>query len=374
MASVRAFAFRGGRPVPVPVQVDERDQAKKRIAIVGPAPIVDESPGSFDPSDQVVLLNRDLGERAAASAMPAGAAGWTEVRVGRSESPLGHVYLASFDRPPASPARDDCRYDGKADQVFAERYSVTFGGRPLPSHLGFSERVGDPGREVLNGVRARGDVRILRGLFHIERTEKDIDVQIHGTRDGAVRCVRTAKYSIRLPLGFKARGRVDLLFYRDLVEGRGKVNIKIPPRLVPASGDLSALFDFRGLEGARLLAPVGEPGGPVDGRLEESERRLLEGNSRWAALLLPDGTTFLLVVRLAGSLARLDQRIHYADEPAGTGQPSFGFRLSGAERLDTGEQMLSVLAALLETNEPAEVRRAASVLVSPPPVAASRLR
>lgn len=375
-ASIRVYTFRSAQPQPIPFQVDERDPRNHWADDFGAQPVRDDTPGIFDENDVVVFMNRDLGEKGEAVKLPAGAAFWLEVRIGSKEAPFGYAYVGSFDSPPALPndLANYSRYDPATDQVFADRYTVRFDG-PLPSYLTIVHHQGEDGPNVLKGVRAHGEVRILAGLFHFVRSEKDLLYTIQGYRDGPVRAIRSAKYWIRLPLGFKARGRVELLFYRDFVEGRARVNIKIPPRLVPADGAMTAYFDFRDFAGARVIGPAGTLTEPIDGAMTDAKRAFTEKPVRWSALLLPNGQSFLLAVRLEDSLQRLDQRLYLDDstDPA-RGQPGFGFRLSGVNRLDTGEQELSVNAMILDTTSGPQVSAAAGLLLDTPEVAVTALK
>ncbi len=363
--SFRAYAFRNGSATPIPFQVDERDHRDHWVDDEGPNPVRDESPGVFDDNDVIVFMNHDLGARGAVAKLPAGAAAWVEVRVGPEKQPLGYAYVGSFDSPPPLPRDlpDHARYDPKEDEVFADRYTVRFGG-PLPTYLGLVHRPGEPAPNVLNAVRAHGEVRILGGLFRIDRGDKDIQYSLQGYRDGPVRVIRSAKYWLKLPLGFKAKGKVELLFYENFVEGRARVNIKIPPRLVPADGELTAHFDFHDFGSARLLDPSGALSQRIDALTPEARRALTERPMRWAALRLPDGKSFLLAVRLGGSLGRLDQKL-YLDDSADAGRPGFGFQLSGVNRLDTGEQGCSVNGRILDPADGDGAKAAVTLLSGP---------
>ena len=292
------------------------------------------------------------------------------MRVGEPSSPTGFAYVGAFDAPPPLLAeqRDYVHYGAEHDEVRADRYTVRFGG-PLPTYIALVHRQGEDGLNVLNGVRAHGQVKILAGLFRFERSEKDLQYTIQGWRDGPVRAIRSAKYWIRLPLGFKARGRVELLFYRDFVEARAQVNIRIPPRLVPADGWLTAYFDFRDFANGRVMSPHGTLEQPIDGTMTEAKRAFTRQQVRWSALLLPNDQAFLLATRLGGSLQRLEQRLYLEDsnDPA-QGKPSFGFTLTGVNRLDTGEQELSVNAMVLDRASAIDASAAASVLLRTPEV------
>ena len=374
-ALFRIYAFRAGAAVPIPFQVDERDHRDHWADDAGPEPVRDESPGIFDENDVVVFMNRDLGEKGNPANLPGGAAAWLEVRVGPRDEPAGFVYLGTFDSPPPIPSDQPVyvRCDPAKDEVFADRYTVRFGA-PLPTYLALVRRQGESPENILNAVRARGDVRIFGGLFHFERSENDLEYSMQGYRCGPVRAIRSARYWIRLPLGFKVRGRVELLFYRDFVEARPQVNISIPPRLVAADGHLTAFFDFRDFTGARLFGPDGLLAEPVVGQMTEVKREFANHAVRWTALLLPNGQSFLLAVRLGGSLQRLDQLLYFDESVDPTrGKPSFGFTLSGINRLDTGEQELSVNAMVLDSTAPSQIRAAAAALLSAHEIAVTPL-
>ena len=167
--------------------------------------------------------------------------------------------------------------------------------------------------------------------------------------------IRRARYWFPLPFGLRARGRIDLIFYPDFVEGTALVKLKIPPRFILADGELSAAFDFLNFSQAQLLQadelPIGE-----------------EQSPRWAALQLPTGQTLLLVTRLEGGLQKLTQRTYFSNAgPPHSGQPSFGFHFSNIARLAAGSYRLSAFGVLLETTDPECIRSAATFFLSPPP-------
>ncbi|MGH7818930.1 MAG: hypothetical protein ACREQ9_04080, partial [Candidatus Binatia bacterium] len=363
---IRVYAFRGGKAAPIPFQIDERDERNRWMVRRGARVLKpDETPGRLDDNDVLVLMNRDRGEKADPAGLPDGASSWVELRVGPEGSPLGFAYVGSFAEPPARSEVDYCHYDEKTDRVRAETYDVTFGA-PLPTRLRFANREGN----ALRAMRAHGEARFFGGLFTLRRTERDIRAEIEGSVDGPVRVVRPARYEIALPLGFRATARINLLFYRDFVVGQATAKVKIPPRLVPADGELVAYFEFADESGGRLLLERGDVGESIDGTMSPEERRLVGTAARWAALRLRDDRTFLVAVRPEGSLKKLDQRLYFHD---GAAKPSFGFELAGVSRLETGEHDLFVNVMLLESTAAEEIRRAATILASPPEVHAEVL-
>jgi hypothetical protein len=375
----RVYAFQGEAALPIPFQIDERDRRDRWVLDHGSNQQQNDFPGAFTENHAVVLMNRDLGRRGDLEHLPATATAWAEIRIGSEAHPLGFAYVGLFDpllslephRPPYS------RYDPTTDRVYAERYALEFGA-PLPTHVAFVNQLGEFGTNAVAGVRVLGEVRFLGGLLTLRRSDKDIQSELSGYRAGPVRVIRRARYWIPLPLGFRTSGRVDLLFYRDFVEGTALVKIGIPPRLVLANGELTTYFDFLDMSGARLFLDGVQPSAPIDGHMTPAKQALSGQPAHWAALLLPDGRTVLLIVRLEGALQKLDQRLYFAEttdaETASGGKPLFGFQFTRVNRLETGTHRLSVFAMVLDNTTPEEIRRTAHIFLSPPEVSVSVLK
>lgn len=374
-SSFRVYAFHAGVVVSIPFQIDERDHRDRWVLDQGPKQNPDTAAHVFDENDVLVLMNRDLGPRGDLAALPAGAMMWGEIRVGDAAAPLGFAYVGVFEESssPAMLAHAPARYEESTDRVYAERYALEFHA-PLPRHVSFVHKIGELGENVVAGVHADGEVRFLGGLLTLHKTDADIQTELLGYRNGPVRTIRRARYWIPLPFGFRTTGRVDLLFYRDFVEGTALLKIRIPPSLVLANGELQAYFDFLRQDGARVFLEGHEPSAPVDGHMTSTKQALAGQPARWAALILPEGRSVLFVVRLEGSLQRLDQRLYFADSTTSDaqrgGRPFFGFQFAQVNKLEAGTHRLSVFAQVLDSVDLEVIRRAAHVFLSPPEVAA----
>ena len=364
LSHIQVLAVHHTQLIPIPFQIDERSRRGRWVIKAGPRPSRDDSPGLFDTNDAIVFLRRDIGPQANAAALPQEVTAWHEVRLGHPKTPLGFVYIGVGRASTQPHLPFPVRYDPQRDRVYAERYSVAFDA-PLPSHLAFVDALGDFGHNTISGISVAGEVQFLGGLLSISRTDEDLQSRLYGYTQGPVRLIRRARYWFPLPLGLRATGRIDLIFYPDFVEGTALVKLKIPPRFVLADGELSTYFNFLDFGQARL---VQEGSVPIHDPQKDSEKQSV----RWAALQLPTGQTLLLVTRLEGRLQQLEQQVYFSttDQPD-SGQPSFGFHFSEVSRLDAGSYRLSVFGVRLDTHSPEAIRSTAAFFLSPPSVSVS---
>jgi hypothetical protein len=361
VASLRGFAIDKGSAKEIPFQVDERAENDRWVLDRGPDAGGDDQPGTFDRNDALVFANRHLGERGDADVLPGGAAHWVELRVGSASSPLGFVYVGVF--PPVETAagpQASVRYDPRTDEAHGARYAIRFDD-VLPNHVAFVDSLGELGESFVTATRAKGNARLLGGMVAFERSDADVSERIEGWRNGPVRSLRRGRYVVPLPLGFDASGRVDFFFYEDFVEIAGMLRLKVPPWVAGANGAMTGYVELPPKEAARaMFAAPAESGGAEDGR-------------RWAALILEDGRTLVMVVRLGGSLDKMEKRFYLTDPPDARGGPFFGFELSEASRLDAGEHPFAVVATFLRDPSEREIQETARRLLDPPPVAARPL-
>ena len=359
--SIHVFAVRGNGLAAIPFQIAARDRKDRWVIAQGSRPTQDDRPGVFDANDAVVFLRRDLGRKADALPFPPQVESRHEVRLGPAAAPDGFVYVGLGDTPPRA-AAPLVRYDPAQDRIYAERYAVGFDA-PLPSHVAFVDRLGEYGRNLISQSSFMGEVGFLGNLITVRRTQDDLDYQVRGHSPGAVRLTRRTRYWLSLPLGLRAKGRVDLLCYPDFVEGTARVRLKIAPRYVLADGWLRTAFDFLDFGDTGVVQPAAAENG-----------RLAEGGEtqRWAALQLPNGRTLLLATRLEGALQALDQQVYFST--ADRGRSTFGFRFSDFSALETGSYRLSLFAVVLDSHDPAVIRSTAAFFLSPPSVAVTPIR
>ena len=370
-SAFRVYAFHEEIPTLIPFQIDERDQRDRWILNHGPKGKQDNPAKQFDANDVLLFMNRDLGEEGDPFVISDEAQMWAEIQIGNPGTPLGFVYVGLFT-PAAEPIMEReayARYDPPMDRIYAQRYALAFGA-PLPTHFAQVEQIGDFGTNIISGIKAAAEVRLLGGLFTFQRTDADLQSEVRSYQPGPVRVLRQARYWIPLPLGLRTSGKVDLIFYRDFVEGSALIKMKIPPRLILADGELKTYFDFLNMNGARFLLPGTQPSEAVNGSVTAAKHVLDGRPARWAALVLPSGRTLVLIPRLEGVLRKLDQRSYFHENVAQTagGLPHFGFQFSKINRLESGSHHLSVFGVLLDSSEPTDIRQAVDIFLSPPRV------
>jgi hypothetical protein len=374
ISTIQVYAFHSGNPQPIPYQVDERDHRNRWALDQGPQPKLDDSSGVFDENDVLVLMDRDLGPRGALTQLPKESTAWVEVRIGTDTAPLGFAYVGLFPKASSEPEPHTSytRYDPQADKVDTDRYSLAFSGTPFPSFLTLVDQIGATSTNLINGIRVIGEVRFLKGLLTLRRTDQHIHSEVLAYRHGRIRTIRRAHYWIPLPFGFRTNGRIDVMFYRDVVEGTTVTRIKVPPRLILADGELQAYFRFLDLTGARLIVEGQANAGVVDGRMDDTERVQHQHPVRWAALALPNGRTLLLIARLEGALQKLEQRLYFDDNQPDNAvpgpQPHFGFEFSRVNQLETGTHRLSIFAITLDSTRIEDIHHTVERFLTPPQI------
>lgn len=215
---IRLFAYRQGRRVPIPFQIDQRDSADNwvwdyakpaperyswtpdpdnRLGTIPPPRAVrthdDQDPvgrALFDANDLLVFLARDLGERNPGAAAQPAARTVVEIEV---TDPLdgakGWVYPAFFpeDVPAASPVRY-MHHDRDRQRVRSPLYELGYSER----HVACVEDLRIQGRRIVDRINIRG--KLDTQVAFVRKTllfgEDDIYGYIEGIVEGPIRIIR----------------------------------------------------------------------------------------------------------------------------------------------------------------------------------------
>lgn len=351
ISNIQVYAAQQEHFVAVPFQIDERDRRGRWVITSGPRTTQDSSPGIFDSNDAITILHKHAGRRTTPNGdgVP-----WYEVTLELANNTTKYVYVRVAPQAKERALPHPVSYDEQRDRVHTRHYGVAFD-TPLPNHLSFDSIPGKLGANVISGTSLLAEVSFLKGLLKLQRTETDIRSRHYGHTNGPVRLIRRGRYWFPLPFGFRATGRVDLIFYSDFVEGTALVKVKIPPRLILADGRLRVSFDFLDFGKSRLVLP--------------EDDNTFDGSTRWAAITLPSGESLLLVTHMGSGLSQLKQRPHFTRPQLPLiGNPSFGFDFSEVSRLQVGTHRISVFGVLLPQSDMAAIQNAAKFFLTTPRV------
>ncbi len=345
LARLGLVAFHGGRPAPIPFQVDER-RGRKLALPDGPEPTLDDKPGVLDPDDLLVFVPCDAGEQASGPALASvtdTATAWRELRI---DDPVDHargfVYLVVAEHPPATERRY-VAYEPAGDLVTTARYRVGLV-RSLPTYFALATG-GAPGPNLIDGLRLRAEATLKADLAHWTLDEQHGHHQLIAWKAGPIRVVRRSRHQVVIGLGIHlTAGVAHTYFYPQHVYGPGSLKLPFSPGLL--FRDITAFggVDGRDLRGWRYFAP-GAPaeGFKVDGRMDDAERAFA-ASGEWF-VLAHGGDALLFVTRMSENLRReITLSLVYRDDAERPNPPEdspgtvplVGYRGRGIEKLPGG--------------------------------------
>ena len=366
-----AWAWRGGRRMAIPFQIDECD-ADGRVVVgtrAQPAP-----PAKLGATSALLLRRRDGGDPAPAPAKT------FAVGIVGADSRRRWIYVGvSDDSLPKSPD-DDVDYDAEHDTVHAARYSLRFE-HPQIGYFAVADGKGRDGPNLIDRLKARVTAHALWGLVRFRRNEQQVHETVVGFREGALRATRRAALSIEVGWGLPEPQFVaEDYFYADHAEG--PVTISLPFALAYVFGDLDLriYLDFRDLDGYQLFAEaLGDRSVRVDG--ESSGITLPDTHNTWFALRRGD-RAFLHRIRLGTGLESVDSALYYLYDPlisdppeAVRGvRPAVGYHMTGWSSVRRGRHELWMDTYVLEGAAAADVRQTMAAIDAAPNVVVNETR
>jgi hypothetical protein len=368
--ALAAWAWRGGRRVAVPFQVDQCD-AEGRVVVgtvESPAP-----PAQLDATSALLLRRGDGGDRA-----PVRGRAYA-VKITDSEMRSRWIYVAAADGALAKSAEDDVDYDAEHDAVHAVRYSLRFQ-HPQIAYFAVADGKGRDGPNLIDRLKARVTAHVLWGLVRFRRNEEQVNETVLGFRDGPLRVTRRAALQIEIGWGLPAPHFVaEDYFYADHAEG--PVTISLPFALAYVFGDLDVriYLDFRNLDGYELLAEaLGHRTVPIGG--EPARVALPSDHNTWFALRRDD-RAFFHRIRLGRGLESVEAALYYvydpevADPPESVRgvRPAVGYRMTGWSAVGRGRHELWMDTYVLDGATTADIRKAIATIDSVPKIEVSEV-
>jgi hypothetical protein len=316
IADIRVVAWKDGTLLPIPFQIDERNQKGDRIYLYGEKANPGESNGRMDAGDEMVFMARDTGDLVSPEALPGGVDAWQEVEI---LDPLtqekGWCYVLCVNHPAAFPlsTKDYIRYDPSCrpkdappgECVVSEYVEDRF--YPMPpyyqtknfSNNGFSHRymanpphAGGDETNYVDRMKTRFEVALFFGSVKLNLDENSMTFYELAYTDGPVRLVRQIQLIMTLPMGIKAPGfAVDLLWYDTIVDVPMVVNFPINPGLVLTYIQITQGEDQSpGAMGMRVYNSNNPEGVVVDGRMSPMEQKWANEKDFWRLLTGPQGS------------------------------------------------------------------------------------
>ncbi len=276
---IRVFAYRDGRPYPVPFQIDERDQKGSYVFRTSHPETRDEDNGMFDANDELVFMCKDAGDRIPEGAKPTEGL-FQEISM---MDPVDHgvawCYVTTRNIYPEMSSVDYVQYDPHNDAIYAQNYYVDFSKRAPNSYADttVTPAGGGNGTRLNDRVIIRLEASAVFNLVRIRRSEEDFKSTRKGYIDGPVRVIKRVGNSIRQIFGiYGPEIEVDYTFY---------FSNWIMPSVIDLPVDVGkylSQFHFRGgthwtsaAKGMVFYTKYIPPGTAViDGHMSEAEQQM----------------------------------------------------------------------------------------------------
>jgi len=374
IASLRLLAVEDGKAVPIPFQIDERDE-EDRIVLTDPPP-----GRTLDADDELVFMAADSGDRLAEGKLPGGSGRALEIEI---TDPLsgerGWAYLAVFGEtaPPLS-EKSYVHFDRVANQGRSELYSVDYDVRGnFFTGFRIATLGGGNGENLIHRTRMRGapTFSLLLGRFEMSFTEEDSLMVLTGVKNGPVRATRHVELSVDLGgmLPQIPSGQVDTYHYRSSVVTPSKVSIPWVVLKLASEFSFVSLSDFRDVAGGMRYYDAQHPDGlEFDGHSDAVPAGV--DHNWWVATGTPGTLMQVFVIPEKWREWGVVRGTVYLDEPPGaperpstTGTHAAGFTLEHVEDIpEAGDVELTMVTAILpRPYEPGDEKGPLSMIEKP---------
>jgi len=350
---IRVFAVRERKAMPIPFQIDARDE-KGELILDGSAPRLDEN-------DELLFMAMDAGDRVERKTLPAAADVVVEVEIA---DPLTEqkawAYVLHFPQSTPPPSLVEyVHFDASTNRAHSDLYTVNYHDRGnFFTEFHITPRAGGSGVNLVNRTRMRGapTFSFLLGKFTLEFTEEDSMMKLTGVKNGPVRATRQVDLSVDLGALFPElpTGRVETHHYRSSFLTPAKVSIPWIVLNLASEFSFVTLTDFRDVaEGTKYFDPNYPDGLEYGGTPE----LVLTGNDHdWWVTSGHDGTflqAFLVpeqwqkwgVVR---GTVFVDEDPGAPERPKTAGRYAAGFTMVDVEDIpEAGDYTLQMFTAIL---------------------------
>jgi hypothetical protein len=334
IANLALYRMDGGRAVPIPFQIDERD-AGGTMALTGPdGKPVNPDDGKWDGNDELVFMARDCGGKAKRSDLSGGCAAVAGIACA---DPLtgatGWVYLASFPSAVHFAGGRYVSYDRGKDYVTADRYELGYTPGEMKSYFStliLKDGNNGPSANVLDRFKFRVTLNLFFSMFTVRRTEDDMRSALVGYKDGPIRAIRRCSNTVNIVFRIPSPASVtDNYYYRDSIEWPTLISLPFTVGTVASEGFLTSGCDWSAASaGMRYHNALNPAPVLVDGVMSKEERDLNRGYYAWSAISGPQGA-MISRLWLAPSLVMGKELLYiddkYASDPPESDKGHWGY-------------------------------------------------
>ncbi len=306
LSRFRLLAWREGRFVPVPFQIDERTPGGEMVLPLVLEGETLQGDGRLDARDMLVFMGKDAGRRAGDKerARLTGSVLELEIR-----DPLrgekGYLYLQRLEdegvREDPEPrmelvgGTDGLPYSlnyltgtlrGRVNRIRGKTYQT-----PLTDYWVCRPEAGGSGEDLLDALKVRIKVGFLFNTLKISLDETSILGGMEALRAGPVRCFGRFWMQGVLPLGIRSpRAYMDVYLYDTMVLVPGRIRVFVNPGYVMSSFSVTVGYDMSEKAlGMRFYNSNNPEGFLIDGRMDGHETKMDTSLDEWRAAVGPQG-------------------------------------------------------------------------------------
>lgn len=319
--TLRLYAWKEGKLIPIPFQIDERTPSGELAYEHGEERRSDTDDARLDDDDELVFMARDVGDRAPPDAIHLGQSNLVELIV-KDPRGRGWVYLLNFAHAP--PPLATGRYvslDWSGDELLgwtAQRVQARVGpdGHFLDLRsLRFARPDGGYGVDVLD--RAKVHLRASYLFLDVHRRLDEIRSTWRSYHQGPVRVVAGVQAEAYLTWGrwLSTTRRSRLVVYGNRLELHCQIEVPVDleaskPSSLRASLDFAPLVENLLVWSNRNPTPLSCQGDGKDPQL----LKLHTSGAEWVACSSSQGA-ILLRLRLDAPLQKRRHKLFLADDP-----------------------------------------------------------
>ena len=283
LANYGLYAFREQKLLPVPFQIDEKNDGGEFILKNGKQLSRDSDNGLFDDNDELVFMAMDTGHKLSdKELLPKSSTACVELEI---TDPVtkehAWVYFLTFDTPPEKSPVDYVFYDDRNLTFSTGNYSGQYDKKCLvgASKYAFEKGLGGNGKDFIDRIKVRIKIKSM-GLT-LKRSEEDITVEEEGYIDGPVRVIVHTKNNTPLVLGIPVSSTRQYIYYYDTYADFA-FSASFP--LKPSSFQATVVDDFIDAKGWTFYNSNNPFGHIIDGKMDAKDKSLDLSPWTWSVL------------------------------------------------------------------------------------------